>query len=680
MKERFKIRAIVMIACVALVISIFILKLFSLQVVSGEDYLDKATSTTMVTMPVTAARGEIVDRYGRPIATNIQAYNVRLIKALLPEESLNETIIKLVELFEKNSEEWNDSTPLSKTQPYTFVAGQDAAVSEMKEKLGLAEYVEADLVYKKMIEKYDGEEIPEEYRRDVLGIRYQMESEEYSINTPFVISELVSIKTVSAIKEHSIDMPGVDVVEEAVRHYPDTSLMPHILGTIGKIDADEWTNYYKTAEGYKMNNLVGKGGIELAYEKELKGVDGRETIILSDSGQILSNTTVDAAQSGNTVMLTIDRDLQKQVQIILENQIVELQKKAQANNEPMPEGGALVVIDPKTGGVLAAATYPSYDLTKYKTSAGYQEYATDETLPLFNRAFNGLYRPGSTFKCAVAVDGLIRGTLAPTDEVFCSGKYTFWSDYQPSCTHHHGSVNSVGALKDSCNIYFYDVGRKLGIDSFNETASILGFGQKTGLEINETAGNLSTEEYFNNTHKNEEWQKGNVIQAAIGQMDTQVTPVQLATFAGSIANDGKRKSTHLIDSVHSYDFNKTLAKTETEIVSEIKGSDEKIAETFANIEEGMLQASRTGTATQFLGNYKYNIASKTGTSQNAKGFYDATIVAYGPVEDSELAIGAVVESAGNGYQLARMVRDVFDVYYDAKNKNISVQKAGILLQ
>ena len=680
MSERFKIRALVMIASVTIVIAIFILKLFSLQVVSGADYLDKATSTTMITMPVTAARGEIVDRYGRPIATNIQAYNVRLIKALLPEENLNDTIVKLLKLFKENGEKWNDNTPISKSQPYTFEDGEDAEISEIKEKLGLAEYVSAELVYKKMIEKYDGAEIPEEYRRDVLGLRYQMESEEYSLNTPFVISELVSIKTVSAIKEHSIDMPGVDVVEEAVRHYPDSTLMPHILGTIGKIDADEWTNYYKTAEGYKMNNLVGKGGIELAYEKELKGVDGRETITLSDTGQILSNTTVDQPQSGNTIMLTIDRDLQKQVQIILENQIVELQKKALANNEPMPEGGALVVVDPKTGGLLAAATYPSYDLTTYKTMEGYKQYANDTALPLFNRAFNGLYRPGSTFKCAVAVDGIIRGQLAPSDEVFCSGTYTFWEDYRPSCTHHHGSVNAVGALKDSCNIYFYDVGRKLGIDSFNETASILGYGQKTGLEISEAAGNLSSEEYFSKNHKDEAWQKGNVVQAAIGQMDTQVTPVQFATFAASIANDGARKKTHLVESVHTYDFNKTLSKKETEVVAQIKGTDEEIAKTFATVEEGMLQASKTGTATQFLGDYKYNVASKTGTSQNAKGFYDATIVAYGPVEENELAIGAVVESAGNGYQLARMVRDVFDVYYEAKNKNTSIQKAGVLLQ
>ncbi|MEG0804697.1 MAG: penicillin-binding transpeptidase domain-containing protein, partial [Pygmaiobacter sp.] len=263
----------------------------------------------------------------------------------------------------------------------------------------------------------------------------------------------------------------------------------------------------------------------------------------------------------------------------------------------------------------------------------------------------------------------------------CGGVYTFWPDYQPKCTHSHGNENVTTALRDSCNVYFYDLGRRLGIESFNETAATLGFGQKTGLEISEAAGNLSSEEYFNAHHKApERWQKGNVVQAAIGQMDTQVTPVQLATYAASVANKGERLATHLVGSVRSYNFDALISDVQPTVLAQVPGDKATVDAAFATVEQGMLLASKTGTATQFLGDYIYNIASKTGTSQNAKGFFDATIVAYGPVENPELAIGAVVESAGNGYQLARMVRDVFDEYYAGKNQNTTLSQAGVLLQ
>lgn len=679
MKDHLKHRAVALLLSLALVFGIFSLKLFQLQVVDGESYYDKATSTTLITLPVTAARGEVVDRYGRPIATNRQAYNVRLVKAMLPDESLNDTLVALVRIFTTNGEAWNDAAPLSTTEPYTFDTEREPAVSKMKEKLGLAQYATPQNVYDQMVKRYELEKVPAEYQRALAGLRYQMEYEEYGLVTPFVIASDVSIRTVSQIKEHNLDLPGVDIVEEAIRSYPDPTLMPHILGSIGKIDAEEWKNLYKGQTGYKMNDLVGKSGIEKAYEKQLKGIDGKMTIERTKSGQILSTTVVEEAQPGDTVVLTIDKNLQAAAQKILENQVVELQKRAEANREPGPGGGALVVIDVKTGGVLAAATYPSYDITTYKTAAGYAQYASDEMLPLFNRAFNGLYRPGSTFKVAVATDGLMTGTVDANYTLRCGGVYTFWSDYQPKCTHVHGNENAADALRDSCNVYFYDLGRRLGVDSFNKVAETLGFGSKTGLEISEAAGNLSTEEYFNANHKDERWQKGNVIQAAIGQMDTQVTPVQLATYACSVANKGDRLRTHLVDGIRTYNFDELLQKTEPEVVAKLDADPAALSSAFATVEEGMLKASRSGTATQFLGNYVYNIASKTGTSQNAKGFYDATIVAYGPTEEPELAIGAVVESAGNGYQLARMVRDIFDEYYAGKNQNTEIASAGVLL-
>ncbi|MEG1932315.1 MAG: peptidase, partial [Pygmaiobacter sp.] len=264
MKDKLKQRSILLLVSLFVVFGLFALKLFRLQVVEGKDYYDKATSTTLITLPVTAARGEIVDRYGRPIASNRQAYNVRLIKALLPNEELNKTLMALVDIFDANGETWNDNAPLSKTEPYAFDEEREAAVIKMREKLELAQYATAENVYDKMVERYELAELPVQYRRSLAGLRYQMEYEEYGLVTPFVIASDVSIKTVSTIKEHNLDLPGVDIIEEAIRDYPDPTLMPHILGTIGKIDADEWKTLYKGKDGYKMNDLVGKGGIEKA--------------------------------------------------------------------------------------------------------------------------------------------------------------------------------------------------------------------------------------------------------------------------------------------------------------------------------------------------------------------------------------------------------------------------------
>jgi len=684
-KGHFKKRAIALLVLVGLVLCGFSFKLFQLQIIDGDNYLDQATSTTMVTLPLPAARGEIVDRYGRAVATNRAAYNLWLIKALLPDDKLNSTLMMLVDTLKEQGESWNDSAPLTDTTPYAFVEGRDADVAKMKTALGLAQYATAQNVYDKMVETYALTDVPAGYQRILAGIRYQMQYEEYSNVTPFVLATDVSMKTVSTVKENNLDLPGVYVAEGTVRVYPDPTLMPHIIGTIGKIYAEEWDSTYKKQKNYKMNDLVGKSGIEKAYESTLKGIDGQIQIELTRTGSVKSTTTIEPTP-GNTVVLTIDKNLQTECQKILENQVAELKARAAANKEGDPEGAALVVLDVKTGGVLAAANYPSYDLNVYQTTAGYNAYLTDPLNPLFNRAFNGLYRPGSTFKCSVAAAGLVNGLITPDYTYYCGGVYTFWSpDYMPKCTHVHGNENVETALRDSCNVFFYDLGRRLGLDSFNTVASELGYGEKTGLEVNEATGNLSTPDYFNATHGGELWQKGNVVQAAIGQLDTQVTPVQLATYAGSIANAGTRYRTHLVAAVRSYDFKQVISETGLEVEAKVQGDAATVQSAFQHVENGMLMASKTGTAQQFLANYQYHIASKTGTAETGKldvygkKEYNATIVAYGPVEEPELAVGAVAEVAGNGYQLARSVRDVFDAYYVDKNQNSTPVENGTLL-
>ncbi len=680
----FKKRAVILLALVALVFGGFAVKLFQLQIVEGAEYLDQATSTTMITVPLPAARGEIVDRYGRAIATNRAAYNLWLIRALLPDDQLNDTLMRMVDTLGENGEEWNDDAPLTHSAPYEFVEGRDADVARMKTALGLAQYATAQNVYDKMLEAYDLTGLPEKYQRILAGIRYQMQYEEYSNVTPFVLATDVSLKTVSTVKENNLDLPGVYVAEGTVRVYTDPTLMPHIIGTIGKIYAEEWESTYKNQKNYKMNDLVGKSGIELAYESTLKGTDGQMQIELTRTGSVVATTVVEPVP-GDTVVLTVDKNLQADCQKILENQVAALKAAAAANREGEPEGASLVVLDVKTGGVLAAATYPSYDLNVYQTSAGYNSYLRG---PAQAADQPRVHRPLPP-RLHVQVRG---GRGGPDHRRHHAGLHLplrrhlhlLGDSSSPNAPIPTATRTCRTALQDSCNIFFYDLGRRLGLDTFNNMASTLGLGQKTGLEVGEAGGNLSTPEYHE-TMTGEDWQQGNVVQAAIGQMDTQVTPVQLATYGAAIANSGTRYRTHLVAAIRSYNFDELIEETPVTVEARVEGDPAAVEAAFNEVEQGMLLASKVGTARQFLADYQYHIASKTGTAENGKldkfgkKEYNATIVAYGPTEEPELAVSAVAEVAGNGYQLARAVRDVFDAYYVDKNQNSAPVASGTLL-
>jgi len=320
-----------------------------------------------------------------------------------------------------------------------------------------------------------------------------------------------------------------------------------------------------------------------------------------------------------------------------------------------------VVIDVKTGGILATANYPSYDLNMY--TSNYSEYAADEDNPLFNRAVQGVYRPGSVFKCSVALAALQDGIIDEDYKYTCSGVYTYYApSYMPSCANGkaHGTIDVKTALQVSCNCFFFEVGRQLGIERLNEIANSMGMGVKTGLEVSERTGVVSNPEYTESLGGT--WHVGNVIQAAIGQLDTALTTVQLATYAATIANEGERLNTHIVDSIVSVD-GEVVYETPINVLSELPDKNDS----YRIVEEGMLMASTEGSASEFLKSLPFGVASKTGTAQVAGDFYNATMMAYGPTENPEIAVAIIAEKAGNGYYLAESVRDIFIKYYELKD-------------
>ena len=659
MKKVLESRIKILSAVILTVFLLFTIKLVQYQIIEGEKHFESSNTSVVFEQTLTASRGDIVDAYGTPLASSQLVFNVTINRAYLQSGQLNQQIIEALEILEENDEDINDILPMEKESPYSFIKEKENEISWVRKTLELNVYATENDVIEKLAERYSLEDIPRDMWRKVGGIRYTMEREGYSLSMPFTIATDVGEKTVAVITENARQLSGIEIYDTSKRYYEDGTVLPHLLGTVGVIWAEEYEELKN--EGYGMTHTLGKSGLEKLYESYLKGTDGSVQIERNMYGEITDKQIIDPPKEGDTVKLTIDYQLQEEFNKILAHQIEVLHQNPSKEWGRDAEGISAVVIDVKTGGILAIANYPSYDLNLY--SSNYNEYAADKTNPLFNRAVQGLYRPGSVFKCAVALAALQDGVIDEDYRYTCSGVYTYYApSYMPSCANGkaHGTINVKEALKVSCNCFFFEVGRQLGIDRLNEIANSMGMGIKTGLEVSERTGVVSNPEYTESLGGT--WHVGNVIQAAIGQMDTALTTVQLATYAATIANEGERLNTHIVDSIVSID-GEVVYKTPVNVLSELPDKNDS----YRIVEEGMLMASTEGSASQFLGGLPFGVASKTGTAQVANGYYNATMMAYGPVDNPEIAIGIIAEKSGNGYMLAESVRDVFLKYYELKD-------------
>ena len=675
-------RMMLLIAAAAVIIGLYGFRLIFLQLVNGDSFTAQATNTTDYKFTVTAARGDIVDSKGERIASSTTGYSVVLNKLLMGDEDLDTMLQKIVGLLGKNGESWNDSLLIGQPDAaghYEFTAASDNAAEQkalaaMKDNLGLQQYATADDVMEKLVEDYDLADFSLYWQRVLSGIHYEMQLQAFSNVNNFVMAENVSEATVATIKENSLSLPGVEIVETSTRSYEQGTVLPHVLGRVGKITAEKWkvtdengqVTYPLKEKGYNMNDIIGISGLESAYEDELRGKDGVETITRNSDGVIVNTALTTVPEPGHTVQLTIDSEFQKAVdQALAKN--VEWIKNTYADSK-QANAGAVVVIDVKTGGVLAASNYPSFDQNLY--AAQYSEYSADENMPLFNRALQGLYTPGSTYKPSVAVAGLDTGLLNRNSTVNCTRVYTYYKDYRPRCAQHghgNGPIDVVNAIKWSCNIFFYDVGRRLTSDIYDAYAYKLGLGQRTGVEVSEALGHLTTKNDSNYTESLD-------IQAAIGQGNTAVTPIQLATYAATLANRGTRYRTHFVKAILDSNTGETLQETQPEVMDVVEDK----GETFDLVREGMKGVAQTIPA---LAAYPYTIACKTGSPQRSEGYYvgstykhytNAAMIAYGPAEDPEIAIGVVVEYGGAGTRTGQLVADIFNAYYAMKDGTLTV--------
>ena len=701
MKNGF-VRFYIIIATVVLLAAACAVRLVDLQIVKGSEYAEINNERLIRAYSVAAPRGEILDNKGKPLVENRTGYSIRVQKIGLNDDELNRILYSAAKLAAEYGAETESSFPIVKdengksltfdftieenggTRPVEGVKypkttekpdekTSDAKETEDKTNAGDSEEKRAEKLEtwkkdNKLTDFSSAEEIlgfyekkyavSSEYDSDtalaITAIRYAMDKASFSEKNSYKLCRDVDMAVVQQIKEQYSDFPGIDVVIEPFRSFTKGTLAAHILGRTGRIYAEEYAEMKN--DGYGINDMIGKDGLEKVLEKYLKGKDGYKSVEMSRGGGVTRILQDKEPKSGNYAKLTLDRDLQEATENALKEKI----------SQAVGTGsGAAIAVNPKTGGVLAMASYPTYDLSTFNED--YDKLIKSKTKPLINRVLNGTYSPGSTFKPLTSVAALESGTITPDTYITDLGKYTYYPSYQPTCLVYsssgatHGTINVSQAIGVSCNYFFYDVGRRMGIETLDQYASNFGLGQTTGIELPESTGILASPS--NRESAGGVWYPGDVLQAAIGQSDNLFTPAQLASYICTLLNKGKRYSLHLVDEVVDYDTNEVVLKKEPEVLSDNPISDS----TYNAVIDGMRRVVTSGTASAAFASSKYKAAGKTGTAEVPDGADNVLFVGFAPYDDPEIVVAVIIEHGASSSFSAGVAREIFDAYMQIKN-------------
>ena len=519
-----------------------------------------------------------------------------------------------------------------------------------------------------------------------------MVNADFSKYNPYTIAVDVPTEIVSLIKEQSRFYRGVEARVDTNREYYDGEIAPHIIGYYDYINAEEYaakSEEYQNAindenlteeektllrlRSYGMTDKLGKFGMESAMEEELRGTNGILTTVTNADGSKTTEVTTKPV-NGNNVILTIDADFQKQVQEILSTKI-----RNTRDHSGVDTAGSMVVMDISDFSVLACATYPTYNLETYKENI--VALNTDDSAPLWNRALRSTYAPGSTVKPAVGLAGLEEGIVTVDDAFFCDLEYNYFPDLPLNCVgvgnHGNSYMNLTRAITCSCNTYFYEVGRQLGISKLNEYFTMFGLGQKTGVELTEAQGRAASKEA--REAAGGVWYPGNTVQAAIGQSDNLFTPIQLCSYVATLANGGTRYKAHFIQSIKSYDYSETIYEAEPVVLNKVDAS----AEHFAAVRTGMISMANSLAAFQGM---DYKVASKTGTAQAKKKVNGVTVsytngfmISYAPADNPQIAVVIAIENVDSS-GLGNYIREVYEAYFNRNSDVTASQQSGTILR
>lgn len=651
------IKSFVIITLVVLLSILASSKLMKLQIVGDNDIssshkYDAGAFTFEREVPST--RGEIIDYRGNVIIGNDARCDIVLQKAFFPEDLQkgNAILLEIYNALLDNKYIFEETLPITFEEPYEY---KKEDVSRVTELLNLNPYATAENCIDKLISDY---KISDKYsareKRMICAMRYTMLDREFSYSNDLILVTDADDNLVIQLKELSNICRGIEAVDTAERTIVRGDILPHEIGTVGPIWAEEYDELKE--KGYAMNDTVGRSGIEYAMEKELRGESGTEEVTLLD-GAIIDIKTTKKTIPGETVKLTVDGNFQTKLQGVLDNFLANY---GWYGGEPVTKG-ALVVLNAKTGAVLGMANAPTYNLKDF--AENYDELLEADGSPMFNRCTQGLYLPGSTFKTITATAGLNEGIVDGGTSFYC-GRYYDFHGGSFQCTGFHSYISARRAIEVSCNIYFYELSAKLGIDNITKYSELYGLGSSLGLETGDADGFLCNPETF--AKRGQEWYIGYVIQAGIGNQDYGITPLQLATVANTIANRGTRYKPYLVDSLYTYGSNKLVQKTKPTVSQEIELNNDYV---YDYIISGMQDAARNVPYPYSLTNYPFSVAIKTGTpqtSQDNKNKQNSVFIGFAPADDPEIAFAGVIEG---GEYSKYMVRGIIDAYSECYGIN-----------
>ena len=652
---------------------ILLIQLFNLQIVHGEEYLEKSSSRLTRETTIAAARGDILDRNGNVLAGTVNQYSVEIYKSKIDVETLNNTLLKVVTVLEKNGDKYKDNFPIN-INPIEFKISDEKLKTWLKNN-DLEENLSAEEVIQKFKEKYEINNGSLEETRKIIAMRYGIETEGYTSMRSYTIAENVSTKSVAMFEEQSLQFPGVSIETTSVRNYLRGSLASHTIGYIGGINEEE----LKNNEGYLMNDYIGKTGIEYVFESYLRGKNGKKQTDMSIDGTTTGEYITEEAVQGNNVVLTIDANLQQATELALKNNIEKIDSGGFAEQRDVGAGAA-VVLDVKTGEVLALASYPDFEPQLFINGIStekWNEYTGGEKSALVNRTIQSAYAPGSTFKMVSAIAALETGAINTTETIYDTGVYP--GGYNPRCWIYtregrgHGALNVSGAIKNSCNYYFYEVITRMGIENLEKYATYFGLGQKTNIELpGEVSGTLAGKTLYNKL--GETWYYGNSLSAVIGQAENNFTPLQMARYIAMLANGGKAINVSIVKDI--IDVNgESIGKEQVQ-----KYAKDKLNLTTTNNEdlninnenlkavlEGMKSVTTEsgGTAYGVFRDFDIEVGGKTGSAEAGKDV-NAWFAGFAPYENPEIAIVVMVENGSHGSYTAEVVRDIVAQHFKLK--------------
>ena len=680
---RARVGALLLLFCV--IVGFFSFKLYAMQVIETGGSTNNITTFETRTR-VKAARGNILDKDGNVLVTNRASYDLTINHyVLISSASPNQTLYNLVKLCQKLDIEYTDHLPITKTQPFEYTLSdynstwQSHFQAFLIYRDNLDSDITAPLLMNKLRESYA---IPAEWSdedaRAVLGLRYELSLRNCvgSLSNYVFLSD-VSNDTLAAVLE--LNIPGMNVEASTVRQY-NTPYAAHILGYVGAMSAEQW-EYYKNIEGYSLDALVGRDGLEEAFEQYLHGTDGTRVDVVTKDGTLVESYYAVEPKAGQNVQISIDLDLQMAAEDAMATVLEGLRDPA-TNTKPAGRdavGAAAVVMDVKTGQVLVCGSYPTYDLST--VFENYNQLMEAENQPMFNRALQAEYPPGSTYKMSMTIAGIDSGTIDSTTKIYDKGNFTKYKGFSCKCLMYsnyglsHGDIDCTDALKGSCNYFFYELADRMRIEDIDKTAKGLGLGEATGIELYERLGHRSNPDTKAALYTGDDarWYAGDKVLTGIGQAENRFTPMQLCAYATTIVNKGTRYQATFLNRVVSSDYREVVFENSAQVLSKMNISNEAREAVTTGMEK--VANAQGGTAYSLFSKYPVKVAAKTGTAQTGvKNHSDnGAFICYAPADDPQIAIAVYGERVGSGGAMGRVAKAILDVYFGIDDSGETIQ-------